>query len=230
MAHAAMELLAEGYGPVVVRTADTPDPRPADLLACVEAARRGELVVAGDQRGSTWLVGLPAAAQAEALLAAARDLRGLPAALARMSPDRPIAIRRGPWARTVQNPDDLALLLHERRPPGGEAPALPVRDLQAALRFYEVVFAGSLAAQSRTAATVTFAGAAVQLVARGSDFLANGLCVRSPDLAALAARAAPHGCIGPGDGLAIGVGGGSDFTATDQDGNRLTFVGAAPAR
>ncbi|MEO6595773.1 MAG: hypothetical protein ABIP94_13560, partial [Planctomycetota bacterium] len=44
MATVAGELFAEGYGPVLVRTMDAPEPTEAVLLACLRAAARGDLV------------------------------------------------------------------------------------------------------------------------------------------------------------------------------------------
>jgi glycosyltransferase A (GT-A) superfamily protein (DUF2064 family) len=91
LARAAAEAFAAGHRPVLVRTADTPDVDRATLLACLDAARRGDCVLGRDQRGAPWLL---AAADADA------------SANARARP--------GPWARCVSDAMDLWLLLHER--------------------------------------------------------------------------------------------------------------------
>lgn len=209
MAATALELFAMGHAPVLVRTSDAPDVPTTNLLACLAAARAGHRVMALDQRGAPWLLGWPSHAAAMAATAG----QGSPG-------------RRGPWARTVQNADDLTLLLHERAPRPGDAASLPVRDLQAALRFYETTTSAQLHSRSDTQATIDVAGTKVRLVQRGRDFTANGLwlsCDDDQELADLAAMLAEHDCIGAGDELATGVGGDTACTATDQDGNRLTF-------
>jgi predicted enzyme related to lactoylglutathione lyase len=210
MAAVARLLFAEGHTPVLVRTPDVPDADEAGVLACAAAAARGDLVLAEDQRGEPWLYAVPDPGLAGAAVAARRA-----------------GAARGPWARSVQDPDDLALLLHERHPRRGPAPALPVRDVQAALRFYETVFATELLARDEESATVMAHGITLQFARRGPDHRPNGLRIRTGDLEAAAARPIAHGCVGAGDGIAPRVGGGIDFTVTDPDGNRLCFWNAS---
>ena len=206
MSEVARGLFAEGYSPVLVRTADVPDALEADVLACAAAAASGDVVMAPDQCGQPWLFGFPDAARTTA---------------------RPT--RRGPWARRIRDADDLALLLHERRPPGGDAPTLPVRDVQAALRFYETVFAAELVARDAASATVAAAAFTLRLAARGPEHRPNGLRLRAADLDLLAELPLAHGCVAAGDGIAPRIGGSIDFTVADPDGNRLCFWSAAPA-
>ncbi len=201
LARAAAAPFAAGHAPVLVRTADTPDIDSATLLACLDAARQGQCVLGRDQRGAPWLLAAP-------------DL----AALAAM-PDRP-----GPWARCVRDAFDLRLLWQEREGGGDEARVLPVRDLQAALRFYEVVFGAELVATDGQSATIAVASFRLHLVAQGAAFAANGLLLPCEDTVKMAADLAPHGVVGAGDEPAPRIGGGNAVTITDDAGNRLTFV------
>lgn len=221
MAAVARELFAGGFGPVLVRTADAPEPTAAALLACVAAAGRGEFVWAPDQRGAPWLVGLPEPRHADALHLANRRRVDLPAALAAVGATA-TAIRRGPWARTVQEEHDLRLLLHERAP-GGAPPTLPVVDLQAALQFYDHHFATELLGRDDRSATVRSPAFEVQLRQGGPGARRNGLWLPCSDPAAVADGLAARLPIAAEDAPQELAGGGIDFTATDQDGNRLTF-------
>jgi glycosyltransferase A (GT-A) superfamily protein (DUF2064 family)/catechol 2,3-dioxygenase-like lactoylglutathione lyase family enzyme len=198
---AAAALLDGVQAPVLVRTADTPDVAAATVLACLDAARDGHAVLGRDQRGAAWLLAAPDRA-----------------ALARTP-------RRGPWARSVQHGDDLALLLQERLGPDRAEPlTLPVRDLQAALRFYECVFATELLATDGQTATLAGPAFRLRLAARGTSFHPNGLRLPVRDCRALAAALAPHRVVLAGDEPDAGRGAGNAFTATDACGNRLTFV------
>lgn len=217
MLAAAAALFAAGSGPVLVRTADAPEPRQDDLLSCVAAARQGQMVWAPDQRGAPWLCAFASVAQVHELAAASRERRRL---------DPALPLRRGPWARTVQHHDDLLLLLRERQPEHGAA-WLPVPDLQSALQFFEVVFEAELLAREPEAAAIAFAGTELRLVAR-RDFVRNGMRVPTPDAAALHASLAGRGAIAPGDELATTVAGRANFTVTDPFGNRLLFEAPAP--
>lgn len=204
LARAAAELFAAGHAPVLVRTADTPDVDPAALSTCLDAARQGACVLGRDQRGAAWLLAAPAAA-----------------ALATATP------QPGPWARSVQHLDDLDLLWQERLGPDRAAPpTLPVHDLQASLRFYEVVFGAALLANDGELATIEGPALRVRLAARGPSPVANGLLLPCTDAAALAAALAPHRVVAAGDELAPRIGGGRAVTATDPDGHRLCFVEA----
>ena len=204
----ARDLFAQGFGPVLVRAADAPEPTQATLLACAAAAQN-EVVMAPDQRGAPWLLGWPSLAHLQ----------------------EPAATRRGPWARTVQNELDLTLLLHERAgQPGaqpavlpGALPTLPVRNLQAALQYYETVLGARLLSREEHAATVGTAEFTVRLVQRGPDFTPNGLFLPCATAAALRARLGAEVRINPGDELATQTDGGIGFSIADQDGNRLTF-------
>ena len=161
-----------------------------------------------DQRGAPWLL---AAADAVTLR---RD-----------------ATRRGPWARRVEDATDLWLLWHERAGADAhEPPLLPVRDLQAALRWHEVVLGAELAARDDDAATVLGPYGRLRLVAHGPQLRPNGLSLRCADAAAIAVALAPHRVIAPGDELAERIGGGTAVTATGDSGNRLTFVDGGFAR
>jgi len=201
LVHAAAELCAAGHAPVLVRTADTPDVASATLLACLEAARHGDCVLGRDQRGAPWLL---AAADAAALARAAS--------------------RPGPWARSVHDATDLGLLWHERLGAEAAPPLLPVPDLQAALRFHEVVFGTELVATDGHQATIAGPRFRLRLAAQGPQFVPNGLLLPCDDAAAVAAELADRGAIAAGDELAPRIGGGRAVTATDGCGNRLTFV------
>lgn len=208
LAAVAGELHAAGHAPVLVRTADTPDVTTATLFACLDAARQGSCVLGNDQRGEPWLLACADAAS-----------------LATETP------RRGPWARSVQDAHDLQLLWHERLGDDADEPAtLPVRDLQAALRFYEVAFAAELHGRDDRSATIATPWWQLRLLARGPQFAANGLLLPCEDTVALAARLEPHGGIRAGCGPAPRIGGGSDLIATDPDGNRLRCVDGGFAR
>ncbi len=208
----AAALQALGHGPVLVRTATAPDATEADVRLCLAAAQRGETVLAADQRGDAWLQAFPALRTG-----------GPPAG------DVPPQPRRGPWARTVHNADDLALLLHERGGPEAVAapPPLPVRDLQAALQFYETVLGTELLLRDETGATLGHAGFRLRLQARGAGFTGNGLRLDVADVETPHAAAARHGAIAPRDGLAVAADGRACFGLVDADGNRLWFRGPA---
>lgn len=214
LAAAAVDLFAAGHAPVLARAADAPDVPTDDLLACAEVARRGGTVIARDQRGAPWLLALP-------------DAEGLTAVLAR--PDAP-EVRRGPWARTVATADDLDLLLRERRAGAGEHPFLPVRDLQAALRFHEVVTAAELVDRDRTTATIAIGGALLELVVRGAEFAPNGVQLRVDDVDALAVSLAAHHCAGATEQPVRRTDDVSEAIGADPDGNRLVFASVPAAR
>jgi len=203
----ASELFEKGFGPVLVRTADAPEPAQEALLACAEAARH-HVVLAKDQRGAAWLMGWPTAAHLGA----------------------PSPVKRGPWARTVQNDLDLRCLLHERSPRAGDLPSLPVRNLQAALHYYETVFGAELLFRSPDSASVRSAAFAVRLCQRGADFTPNGLWLPCDDPTALLVTFGDLVRLDPGDEPAEQIGGGIGLTLTDQDGNRITLGTAAIAR
>lgn len=222
MAAVAQELFAAGHGPVLVRTADAPEPSANDLLACAAATGRGELVWAPDQRGEPWLVGLPQPAHAAALHLAQRQRAGLAAAVGALGIAATTTVRRGPWARTVRTADDLALLLHERHP-AGRPPTLPVQNLQAALQFYEHAFGTELLSRDDTTATVRGAAFELRLWERGPGSEPNGLWLLCSDPTSLADQCAAQLTIPAADQPAERAGGGSDFTATDPFGHRLTF-------
>lgn len=202
---AAAELLAEGHAPVAVRTTDAPDAPTAAVLACLAAAAVAP-VVARDQRGEPWLLAVPDAMQLAALRSGA------------------VTGSRGPWARSVRDPDDLALLLSERSEGPADAPVLPVVDLQSALRFHEVVFGSEVLGRDPESATVRLCDARIRLHQRRSDFAPNGLRLPCADFDTRIVALREHGCIAAGDAPGPGVDGGIDTTATDQDGNRWTFV------
>lgn len=207
LAETAAELFAAGHAPVLVRTADVPDVHRAALQACLEAARDGECVLGHDQRGAPWLL-------------AARDAATL----------HDPAPRRGPWARRVQDATDLRLLWQERADADAETPeppTLPVRDLPSALRFYEVVFGTELLGTDGRTATVAGPHFRLRLAAYGHDFVANGLLLPCDDAAALSERLAAQRVLAAGDELAPRIGGGRAVVATDDSGNRLTFVDRA---
>ncbi|MBX3464930.1 MAG: hypothetical protein KF830_17315 [Planctomycetes bacterium] len=202
MARVVAELAAEGYGPVLARSADTPDASRSGIEASLAAAAAGHTVLGRDQRGEPWLCAAPDGTAVAA-----------PAG-------------RGPWARRVQNGDDLALWLHERDPDRATPPTLPVRDLQASLRFYELVFGTDLEARDERTATLACRWFRLRLTERGPAFAPNGLRLRCGDPAALGAVLAAHAAVRPGDEIAAWVGGGTGLTATDDNGNRLTFLDA----
>lgn len=224
---AAGELFALGFGPVLVRCADAPEPGRSEVLACAAAAAAGDFVFAPDPLGEPWLVGFASPAQAMALHLANGHLGELAGALADLGV--PAAIRRGPWARRVRTADDLRHWLDERQP-GRTTPWLLVHDLQAALQWYEHVFATEVLMQGPGEATLRCAAFDLRLVARGPAHRPNGLWLPCADPAALAAATASRCEIAPADAPAPRVGGGSDFTATDPDGNRLTFGTATDVR
>jgi predicted enzyme related to lactoylglutathione lyase len=208
---AATDLLAAGHAPVLVRGADAPDVEPRQLLACLAAAFRGDTVIARDQRGEPWAIALPSNTPTSGGTGSA-------------------PVRRGPWARTVQHPDDLDLLWRERLGlAAAGSPTLPVRNLQASLHFYETAFGAELRARGEDSAALTVHGAELRLVqrdgvsAKRGDLAKNGLCLPCEDLDAAALRVADCGGVAPPDAPQDRVGGGRDFTATDPDGHRLTF-------
>jgi catechol 2,3-dioxygenase-like lactoylglutathione lyase family enzyme len=217
---AALELFEVGHAPVLVRTADAPEPTTADLLGCLVAAAAGEFVWAPDQRGEPWLVGLPTPVHAAALHNAHRRAAELPAALLALG--LPAAVRRGPWTRTVLDDTDLTMLLHERTPAAGD-PTLPVQDLQAALQFYEHAFGTELLSRDDRQATVRGPGFTVRLRQVGPGGRRNGLWLPCNDPRAAAAALDGRAPIAELDLPQDLAGGGCDFTATDLDGNRLTF-------
>ncbi|MEO6595424.1 MAG: hypothetical protein ABIP94_11790, partial [Planctomycetota bacterium] len=98
-----------------------------------------------------------------------------------------------------------------------------------ALAYYETIFDSELLG-SEVDAIIELPAGRLRLDARGTDFVPNGLHFVVPDLAVLHDRLRERGCVAEGDALAVRIDGGSDFSATDQDGNRLTFVAAACAR
>jgi catechol 2,3-dioxygenase-like lactoylglutathione lyase family enzyme len=229
-AAAGRELLAAGHDPIALCTADTPNAHDRDRLACLDAARSGAVVAAPDQRGRTWLLAMPAAAAAL--------LDALPAGLAH-DDVRAAALRlgcpteRGQWARSVREPLDLELLWRERKAADAaafdgciEPPALFVRDLQAALQYYETRLGCELAAREERCATVVLEGLAVRLRGAGPAFAANGLRLPCRDVEALARTFAARGVrpAAAADAPADTVGGGRDATFADQDGNRLCFA------
>jgi hypothetical protein len=210
-AAAAAELFAEGHGPVLVRTADAPEPTTAHLLACLQAARAGTPVWAPDACGRAWLVALPDAGAAAEL----RSLSDGPAAWR-------AGWRRGPWARRVVAAHDLKALLAEREGAGAALPTLPVPDLAAAAAWHERVFAAHACAHDERLVVVRSAAGALRLE-HDATGRANGCLLRTKDLAPWHHLAAGHGAVRAGDGPALDVDGGSAFTATDPFGNRLTF-------
>ncbi|MBL8751488.1 MAG: VOC family protein [Planctomycetes bacterium] len=209
MVRALHTLLDRGHAPVAVRTVDAPDTTEAGVLGCLDAARLGS-VEALDQRGEPWLLAAP---DREAVqdLAAGR------------------AARRGPWARTVQVVDDLVLLAHERDPAHG-TPMLPVRDLQAALRFYESLFASELLARTDNFAFLGIGGARLALHERRLDFVKNGVRLPCSDLSTRIVCAREAGALDETACETAGTGVGKEATATDQDGNRITFFAHESAR
>lgn len=204
MLAAAAALFADGYGPVLVRTADAPDVTEQDLKNCLGAVRDDGLLLAPDQRGHVWLLGAHDAAALAAL----------------QNGDPAVAKRRGPWRRTVRHADDLTALLHERLRDGGP-PTLGVRDLQSALQFYEVVLAAELISRREPGATVRFWGHDVRLVARPDDFVPNGLRLSVDDVVACRDGLGAHQVVAPGDDLATDIDGSAGFAVTDPFGNRL---------
>lgn len=221
---AATELFAAGHGPVLVRAANVPDARDEDLQACLAAARRGEVVWCPDQHGAPWLLALPQPFDAALPHLAQRRTDRLAAAAQRLAREtgKPVrTVRRGPWARAVTTAHDLELLLAERT--DDAVRTLPVADVQAALQFYATVFGCDVDGRWPDGANVRDGAFAVRLVRRPDDLQANGLCTVVDDLAPWQARCAEHGCIAAGDERCEPIGGGMAFTATDPDGNRLTF-------
>ncbi len=208
MLRALTTLLDRGHAPVAVRVPDAPDTTEADVVACLQAAAH-DPVEALDQRGEPWLLAAPD-----------RD------AILDLAAGRPA--RRGPWARTVRVFDDLVLLAHERDPARG-APTLPVRDLQAALRFYESVFAAELLARSDTFAFLGIGAARITLQARGLDFVKNGVRIPCDDPSSMIVRAREDHALDESTPDGDRIGGGKDATATDQDGNRITFFAPGSA-
>lgn len=206
LAECAAARFAEGHAPVLVRTAETPDVPVATVLACVEAARHSA-VLGRDQRGEPWLLGGPD-----------------PAALADAAP------AQAPWARSVQDHDDLLRLWGERERDDAAPWALPVRDLQAALRWYETVLGAELVARDESTATLRCVGQRLRLEAVGATFAPNGLCLPCRDPAAVAAAAAAHHAVRRGDAPAPRIGGGIAATVTDDSGNRLCFATAGFTR
>ncbi|MFM1871675.1 MAG: hypothetical protein RL398_1097 [Planctomycetota bacterium] len=205
MLAAAAALLAEGYGPVLVRTADAPDVTERDLKNCLGAVRDDGLLLAPDQRGHVWLLGAYDAAALAALGSAATM----------------VAKRRGPWRRTVRQADDLTALLYERSRDAAGAPSLGVRDLQSALQFYEVVLAAELLHRDERGATVRFWGHDLRLKARGDEFVPNGLCLPVDDVVVCRDGLGAHQVVAPGDDLATDIDGVAGFVVTDPFGNRL---------
>lgn len=218
MLAAADALFAADHGPVLVRSADAPQPQQEELLACLAATARGDLVLAPDQRGAPWLCGFADRSQVQALARAGAQRRAL---------GSDVVVRRGPWARTVQDADDLELLLHERRGTTNGPPRLPVRDLQSALQFFETVFEAELLARDGRSASIETPTFALHLEQRGTAFLANGLCFSVAAPESLFASLRHHDIVAPGDHPAVATDGLRDFTVTDPSGNRLTFRGPA---
>ncbi len=216
MLAAAAALFNAGHGPVLVRGVDAPQPQQADLLACLAACQRGEFVWAPDQRGDPWLCGFADAAQLQALLQAGPSGRALADA---------VAVRRGPWARTIRDQLDLPMLWHERCGADAGPPTLPVRDLQSALQFFETVFDTELRSRDDNQALIAAPTFPLRLQQRGLDFVANGVCLQVDDAKALFASLQPHDVVAPGDRPALATDGRWDFTTTDPFGNRLTFRG-----
>jgi len=215
----ARELFAAGHLPVLIRTADSPEPTPEQLLPCVEAARRGAFVWAPDQRGGAWLCGFADPAQVEAL--------------AQGGPPAPQPRHQGPWARRVQDGLDWELLLAERGRGHGMVvppPRLPVQNLQASLQFYEALFGARLVARQDAWARIAIAGQLLDLQASAVPFLANGLRLELPGATAqVAAWTSSFGM----HAVQTDCGGGdvaTDTTFVDPDGNRLTFCEPATAR
>ncbi|MCB9887499.1 MAG: hypothetical protein H6838_18555 [Planctomycetes bacterium] len=233
MLDAAAALFAAGHGPVLVRAVDAPEPQQEDLLACLQACRGGEFVWAPDQRGAPWLCGFADAAQLRALLDAGARGQALSGeaqsgeAQTGEAQTGQIAVRRGPWARTVRDELDLPMLWHERRGEGAGAPTLPVRDLQSALQFFETVFGTELLSRDAAQALIAAPSFTLRLQQRGPSFAANGVCLQVDAVQALFASLQPHDLVAAGDRPACATDGRWDFTATDPFGNRLTFRGPA---
>jgi uncharacterized glyoxalase superfamily protein PhnB len=123
-------------------------------------------------------------------------------------------------------------------------PQLPVRDHQAARRFYLNVLGCSDSYHDADLAIVVRDELEFQLVpmrdeawrGRPTDgspvlsgaesFLAGTVALRVTvdDAAALFAELAPHGCIHPNGKLSRKPWGATEFTVLDPDGNCLTFV------
>ena len=224
----AGELFAAGYGPVLVRSAEAPEPGTPQLQACAAAVAEGAFVWAPDQRGAAWLVGCAEPRHAVALHLAQGQRAGLAAAFAALGLPATTAVRRGPWARTVRTADDLALLLHERDATRGP-PELPVRNLQAALAWYEAQFGTELLGRDERTATLRNAAFELRLVERGPAAAPNGLwlCCDDPRRALARFGTGPDGATPEGPEPVVG--GGIEATVTDLDGNRLTLGTPPPS-
>lgn len=215
----ARELFAAGFGPVLVRTADAPEPQQGELLACVAAARRGDFVWAPDQRGGAWLCGFASLVQVEAL--------------AEGGPSAPHPRHQGPWARRMVDGLDWELLLAERMRRLGlptAAPRLPVQNLQASLQFYETLCSARLLERQADRARIEIAGSELWLQASAVPFLANGLRLELPGARAQVANWTSSIGMGAGVAEATGSDDATGVTVRDPDGNRLTFCEPAAAR